>query len=449
LWIGAGASVSAGVPADTADEHGLAYRLALIHYDNDPVRIATEVGQGFRLADLATRITKARVRELILQQGWGDLDLAPAHRAIAALVGEGFPIDIVTINLDPLLERALDREGLRPEVVYCAARCAALSQQGVFVVKLHGCPYRDNNSENLLILASDLELPPPWVETFLRGRLLERVFVYVGFSGNAEYVRESVRVVSDILGRNGRPSFGVDVQSSNEVFLAGNRLGEFYGLSGVVEERYSRGGADLVFGDLANIVFRRLLVTAIEAATADAARHGCADSAWLAAIVTRMSYEQISSFVRRLGVLYRDVRPRIRGVALRQALKWMLILACRRLLEPASFRPVLAAPYRSRQEGAASAPIIFIDAYGKEAAICRDEIAEASKGDEFRSSFQVGAEPRWYAVILNCVGNVWESDTGVIARDQQSTARGYDPIVFVDENSMTNRMEHLESLFRP
>ena len=68
LWIGAGNSHTAGIPTDTDDEHGLAFRLAMIHYHNDRAQIEAQVGPRFRLARLAEIITKGRVREFILQQ---------------------------------------------------------------------------------------------------------------------------------------------------------------------------------------------------------------------------------------------------------------------------------------------------------------------------------------------------------------------------------------------
>jgi NAD-dependent SIR2 family protein deacetylase len=121
LWIGAGNSFSSGVPLDRDDDQGLAFRLASIHYNNDLAQMNTALGQNFRLADLAAVIGRARIRELIVQQGWIDLPLSASHRAIAALLAEGFNVEIVTVNYDPLLEKALDEEGLGPTVIYSAA----------------------------------------------------------------------------------------------------------------------------------------------------------------------------------------------------------------------------------------------------------------------------------------------------------------------------------------
>ena len=60
LWVGAGNSSSAGIPADTDTENGLAYRLALIHYNNDRGRLVarrTPRRARFSLGVLAMQTT--------------------------------------------------------------------------------------------------------------------------------------------------------------------------------------------------------------------------------------------------------------------------------------------------------------------------------------------------------------------------------------------------------
>src|SRR5713101_7499200 len=115
FWIGAGTSCAPPprIPADSTDENGLAFRLALDHYGNREL-IRVNVGEGFRLSRLAALLGRGRVRDLLLQQGWGDLEPTKAHRAMAALVAEDLNIELVTINYDPLLEKALRNIGLTP-----------------------------------------------------------------------------------------------------------------------------------------------------------------------------------------------------------------------------------------------------------------------------------------------------------------------------------------------
>jgi hypothetical protein len=135
---------------------------------------------------------------------------------------------------------------------------------------------------------------------------------------------------------------------------------------------------------------------------------------------------------------------------LKNALYWILILCCRGILEHGSFRPVLAPAYRAGPNGTASAPVFFVDAGGQEADLCRDRIKSVSD-EKFLSAFQVSAEPRWYAVILNCRGTLRNPDLSVIQRDVESAAQGYDPALFIDENSMfdADRDHILGELFRP
>src|SRR5271155_1229512 len=117
LWIGAGNSFVAGIPTDGNDESGVAFRLALVHWNNDRAQITNQLGDHFRIADLAQVLGKVRIRELLIQQGWIDLTPTKSHMAIAAIVAEGFPMEVVTVNYDPLLEIAERHEGLEPAII--------------------------------------------------------------------------------------------------------------------------------------------------------------------------------------------------------------------------------------------------------------------------------------------------------------------------------------------
>ena len=448
LWIGAGNSCSAGIPPDADDEGGLAFRLALVHFANDRQRIANELGPRFRLAELAALIGKSRVKDLILQQGWMDVGLSDAHRAIAALVKEGFRIEVVTVNFDPLLERGLLADEIHTEVVYSATSCGKLAEEASFVIKVHGCPFRDSDPNHLLMLAGDLAAPPAWVTTFLNDRLLERVFVYVGFSGNAEYVRRCVTLATEALHGDLRQAYAVDVYSAETVFAEGNQLGEFYASSSVPPANYSSEGADHLFRSVADLVFGRIMLLALARAADEARRHGCHDFGWLNELINNLTYSQARSFGGRLGILRAGTGVRLRDVAIEEVFKWILILAFRNIISAVGFKPVLAYPYRPSPENTASAPVIFIDGFKMEAAVCRAEILELMEKKDFKLSFQVAAEPRWYVVIVNCKGNIPLGDMRIIEREPESIVRGYDPTIFIDENTMVTRVADLEGLFR-
>ncbi len=436
------------MPLDRDDDQGVAFRLASIHYNNDLAQMNTALGQNFRLADLAAVIGRARIRELIIQQGWIDLPLSASHRAIAALLAEGFNVEIVTVNYDPLLEKALDEEGLVPTVIYSAATYRQLTEQAAFVIKIHGCPFRDNDPGHLVVMTEELAEPPAWVVTFLTGRLPERVFVYVGFSGNAEYVRNCIRNISAQLNGNLNEAFAIDIQAAVDVFTAGNSLGQFYQESGVPQHKYSPNGSDVVFREVADRVFRQIAHLKLNAVTPSANAHGCAITAWLVDVLNSMNYVQLRSFARRVQFLPSSKILTVSQVAIDRVFFWMLILACRKIVEASSFRPVLACPYYPGANGTATAPLLFFDGSRQEVTFSCEHLKSSAVQEGFKSAYQIGAEPRWFAVIVNCIGNVSKAGTEIIDKDADSAAKGYDPIIFVDENTMVSQEATLERMFQ-
>jgi hypothetical protein len=444
FWIGAGNSFTAGIPMDSDDHEGLAYRLALIFYENSEEEVRKRLGEQFRLADLARVIEKHRVRDLILQQGWGDFRVAEAHRALSAISAEGFPVELVTVNYDPLIENGLDQEGLEPRVICAATDYRELADNACFVVKVHGCPFRCADPATLVMLIEELAAPPAWVIQFLNGRLPERVFVYVGFSGNAQYVKDCVSGTATNLEGRVIESYGVDVVPSTQAFGGGHSLGDFYRLCHVPEENYTADGSDVVFRDVANIVFRQLATDQLELATPEARLHGCDDTNWLRQILRAMSYEQIRAFARKLAYLSPEKITRIRNVAMSRAFKWMLLLVCRGILRPGAFQPVLAFPYHPRLGGSGSVPVIFFDGLGHETSICCADIASASRDTEFRRAFQLGGLGRWYAVIVNCAGHAQPTNELIVQREAESTVREYVPVVYVDENTLVDNVDLAE-----
>ena len=345
LWIGAGNSCSAGIPADSPGESGLAFRLAVNHYGTPELARAQFEGE-LRLADLATKLSQDRIRDLILQQGWDDLELQPAHKAVAALVEEGLDVEIVTINFDRLAERALRASRIDPMIVCSHNTVAALRLGKLVVVKLHGCPYEDPDASHLLFRQADLTHPPDWVLNFLRGRLQEKIFVYVGFSGNAPYVQASLNAVVRALEEHPGKSYAIDIIGSGEVFGGHNELGNFLTLSNVPQDNYCSDGSDVFFADTANWVFRRIAIEALHEGAAQAQQRRNIDSRDLESIVTGLSYEALRNIARRLEYLFSTDTERLslRKARLPRLFMWMLIFVADRILEDASYRPVLASP---------------------------------------------------------------------------------------------------------
>jgi len=353
----------------------------------------------------------------------------------------------VTVNYDPLLERGLDGEQLEPIIIYSAAVCRHLVEDAVFVIKVHGCPYEDPNAENLVMLPNELQQPPDWVRNFLNNRVQERIFLYVGFSGNASYVTDCVSTTTRTLEGNVHDAFAVDIVPANEIFESAHPLRHFFELTRVPPVNYSPVGSDDLFIEVANIVFRRLMLSELEAAAQLATRHGCENHNWLHDIVSHMNYEQLRGFVRKLSFFSEENPLRVRQVGVKKAFKWMLLLTCNGILDHRTFRPVLAAPYHPGPEGSASAPIVIFDGRDQEASDCLAEISKASKGEKFKRTFQVGGLARWYAIVVNCDGTLQDQGTSIIQREEDSVAREYSPVFVVDENTLVNRIDHLQELF--
>jgi hypothetical protein len=121
-----------------------------------------------------------------------------AHLALARLAARGSVRVLITTNFDRLLERALEEEGVAPQVLTSPAAVAGmtpLAHAGVTVIKLHG----DYAGGRLLNTPEELSrYPPTW------RRLLERIFseyglLVVGWS--AEYDVALVEQLGQSVGR--------------------------------------------------------------------------------------------------------------------------------------------------------------------------------------------------------------------------------------------------------
>jgi SIR2-like domain len=446
IWIGAGTSFTAGIPTDAADKHGIAWILALIHY-GDEQAVIQQMGMTFRLADLTLKLGKGRIRDLLLQLGWTDLTPAPAHQAIAALIVEGFHIDVVTTNFDPLLERSIELLDSKTEVVFSGATVGLLSEEAIAVVKVHGCPYLDPNPEHLLLLEAELLRPPAWVVNFLNGRLQERIFVYSGFSGNAPYVWESIGQVRVALEGQLNSTFAVDLAPADTVFASGNTLGAFYVHCQVEQANYAEGGADNLFDEVADRVFRELLLAQIGLALNEVKQLGAQSAEFLETITKELPYETIRGFAKRVRYLAKPQNSRVRDVDLVGAFTWMILLTSKGVLEASSFRPRLSCPYHPGPVSLASAPIVFLDGSQKQALLCRAQIHELANQKAFKQEFQLAAVPRWFAVVFNCRGVMDDTELDVIPREANATVAGYDPVICRDENSLLAAMDDLPSEF--
>ena len=163
LLIGSGVSRGAGIPTGWDVTLDLVRRVAErrgVDCSADPVAwFESEYGDqpsySKLLGDLARTATERRqlLREYFEPSEEEALDglktPGPAHKAIARLVKRGHIRVILTTNFDRLLERALDEEGIAPQVVASVDAVKGmlpLAHSGCTVVKLHG-DYLTRNPE--------------------------------------------------------------------------------------------------------------------------------------------------------------------------------------------------------------------------------------------------------------------------------------------------------------
>src|SRR5258708_30880252 len=122
----------------------------------------------------------------------------------------------------------------------------------------------------------------------------------------------------------------------------------------------------------------------------------------------------------------------------------MLILACRKIVEASSFRPVLACPYYPGANGTATAPLLFFDGSRQEVTFSCVHLKSSAVQEGFKSAYQIGAEPRWFAVIVNCIGNVSKAGTEIIDKDAESAAKSSDRLIFLDVSTILYQVAALQ-----
>lgn len=165
LLIGSGVSRAAGIPTGWEIVLDLIRRVAAMEREEPPSDLEAWYQQHFDEAPdyskLLDRLTTTSAERMALLRSYfepteeereQELKIpTPAHRAIATLAKLGYIRMILTTNFDRLIEKALDEEGIVPDVIssdddlkgaipYVHSRCV--------VVKLHG-DYRDTRIKNI------------------------------------------------------------------------------------------------------------------------------------------------------------------------------------------------------------------------------------------------------------------------------------------------------------
>lgn len=216
---------------------------------------------------------RARVNARLIEQFSRDAAGTPAHEVLARL-----PMDVYwTTNYDALIEDSLRAAGRRPDVKHAQEQLTThAAGTDVVVYKMHG----DQTRPDQCVLTYDdyeryAEARGQFVE-LLRGSLVERTFMFLGFSfsdPNIDYVLSRLRVR---FGRDRREHFWITRRAMPEDFPT------------AAEFAYARAREDLRMRDLQ--------------------RYGIQT-------VTVSSYSEITSMLEELAVRYRRQSVFISGAA--------------------------------------------------------------------------------------------------------------------------------------
>jgi SIR2-like protein len=208
LLLGSGVSTSVGISTGWQIVTDLVRRCAVasnpdkfdpVEFSNDAARdpeawwqkygAGTPLGYSSLLAELApTPAARHALLAGYFEPSDVELDEQTkipglAHKAIAKLVSRGTIRVILTTNFDRLLERALEEEGVAPQVIHRTEQidgATPLPHARVTVIKLHG-DYADLDKRNTI---DELSAYPPEVDQLLDRVLDEYGLIVSGWSGD-------------------------------------------------------------------------------------------------------------------------------------------------------------------------------------------------------------------------------------------------------------------------
>lgn len=114
------------------------------------------------------------------------------HKTLAMLLLEGL-VTALSWNWDTCVERSGNGEQVLTIITDEDRRDIA----DPALLKLHGCAF---HPPSMLITTEDLQVPRPWVEAEMTGRLADSVVVFIGVGDVAGYTRDQVKRVADAVG---------------------------------------------------------------------------------------------------------------------------------------------------------------------------------------------------------------------------------------------------------
>ncbi len=192
VLVGSGMSRAAGVPTGWGVVQDLIRRVATAEGVNpDVLGDSPELwwAQQGRPAPRYDSLLKSvaptdAMRQALLRSYFEPALPTAGHQALASLCVSGRIRLVITTNFDRLIERAIERQGMTPQVVWSSATARAmvpLTQAKLTVVKLHG----DYVMTGLRNTPEELRSYPPYMRRLLARVLDEYGLLVVGWS--AEY----------------------------------------------------------------------------------------------------------------------------------------------------------------------------------------------------------------------------------------------------------------------
>lgn len=250
LFIGAGASTSAGIPC------GKAFREKILCGVYGETSDGTTAEEEFRREfeeQIASQELTLEMMLSLLRQKFGDsafrvlqrevgkdLEPAPGYYSLAYLIQHGFFKVVFTVNIDELIERALDDEiGRNKYNLICEINrfrsrkpIPAEHLEKPLLVKLHGTSTLEST---LIVTVEDVQNLPPEKAKFLDYYASNYPLIFIGYSGRDPDIRaalcESSRksknrkifwVSPNDLEKEARKTLGFYDSSSNHIKVTSN-----------------------------------------------------------------------------------------------------------------------------------------------------------------------------------------------------------------------------------
>jgi hypothetical protein len=288
LFVGAGISVPAGYVSWKTLMHEIANDLGLdVNRETDLIAIAQ--------FDVNRRGGRARINRTLIEEFTKKTKLTENHHLISSLPNRV----IWTTNYDTLIEDAFRAANRRPDVKIVPENLShSLPHSDAVIYKMHG----DISQPHQAVITKDdyetYDDKRTLFSTALKGDLVERTFLFLGFSfndPNIDYILSRIRA---LLGTNQRDHYCVmkwpDKPSSNDA-------------NGLAEYEYQKRKLELRIEDLNRYHIQAVMIDSYEEVTeilrelnkrshySDVFVSGSAD------VYSPFSRERLESLARRLG----------------------------------------------------------------------------------------------------------------------------------------------------